>query len=338
MERNLDNEGVKPTLDELLDQSNKEYVKELLKKGLDRDAILECVDEKISAETQMLIDTAGDQYFQQAKECLDSISMRHRKAEADFAAHLEQLWGKGFAASETLYQLATAMARDYRAYVVYKVKKSEYEQHVHTYTALVYINARMCQTYFDVLCLIKNGFADAAQARWRTMHELEYISYFIETSNEETAQAYIEQRQTDTKIPLWAKKSPYFKDKSANFKPDLTQIAKCCKSTKDWDQQFRVGCFVTHGSPQGTFGRLAIPKGHDYDMEAFYGKTDYGIVEPAVNSAIVLAKNTMRLITYFPNVEGVARCKFLGMWVDLIRESYLTAERDLFESKDEEQL
>ena len=58
--------------------------------------------------------------------------------------------------------------------------------------AIINLHARALQISNEILVLLKSGFADAAYARWRTLHELKIISFFLSDSNNVVSQRYLE--------------------------------------------------------------------------------------------------------------------------------------------------
>lgn len=58
--------------------------------------------------------------------------------------------------------------------------------------------------YLEILTLVKNGLADGAFARWRSLFELSVISNFISSNSEEVAKAYYEASEGDGKWYDWA--------------------------------------------------------------------------------------------------------------------------------------
>ena len=60
------------------------------------------------------------------------------------------------------------------------------------------------------------------------------------------------------------------------------------------------------------------------------GKSDYGITDPAVNSAIILAIVTAMFVAIFPNTETLAKSTMLTHWSHIIRKMYLSTDQELF--------
>lgn len=60
------------------------------------------------------------------------------------------------------------------------------------FSTLKSLHARACQMAFEVLELIKSGFADGALARWRSLHEISVMANFLENGSEELCQRYLD--------------------------------------------------------------------------------------------------------------------------------------------------
>ena len=43
---------------------------------------------------------------------------------------------------------------------------------------------RACQVTDEIICLLENGFADGAMARWRTLHEIAVVAVVISQHGE----------------------------------------------------------------------------------------------------------------------------------------------------------
>jgi len=65
--------------------------------------------------------------------------------------------------------------------------------------ALIKLHARGCQVADEVICLMENGFADGAFARWRTLHEISVVASLITESDEDLAIRYFEHEGIEAK-------------------------------------------------------------------------------------------------------------------------------------------
>lgn len=64
-----------------------------------------------------------------------------------------------------------------------------FEDHIKLDT-LIAIHVRACQVTNEILVLIKNGYADGAHARWRTLHELSVTFLYLYDSDYEVIHMY----------------------------------------------------------------------------------------------------------------------------------------------------
>jgi hypothetical protein len=51
---------------------------------------------------------------------------------------------------------------------------------------LIRLLVRGCQVTDEILCLLENGFADGAMARWRTLHEITVVAAVTPRNHEKT--------------------------------------------------------------------------------------------------------------------------------------------------------
>ena len=162
------------------------------------------------------------------------------------------------------------------------------------------------------------------------MYELCCIGQFIVNHGEQIAKQYYEQSQTELRKFQWADGS-IGKDGKAIKNATFETIQNNIDVNEKWKQQYRVACLVNHGSPQGTFGRLAnygnmdvIPVGH----------SDFGLVVPAVNAAACLAWTSRLFLCIFPTADSIMHASLLEKWYEMINDLYKATEKELFPNVD----
>ncbi len=64
---------------------------------------------------------------------------------------------------------------------------------------LIRMLVRGCQVADEILCLLENGFADGAMARWRTLHEIAVVAAVIYHYGDEIAERYREHQYVESK-------------------------------------------------------------------------------------------------------------------------------------------
>lgn len=256
--------------------------------------------------------------------------MMFRAEEQEFLSIQEQKWCKAFVASESMYIMVLEAAESYVEHVN-ELPQEELKNHYYTFTAMLHIHGRALQQFLEIITLMKNGFADGAYARWRSMYELTMISSFITSHGEQVAEAFIQSSETDDRYE-WARASDVFSNSKKYI--SFNDIQNHCDiNSKVWRHQYDLANKIIHASPQGTFARLSnmgtknvIP----------VGRSDYGITTPAEHSAISLAQITTMFFTIHPSGDSVLAMKYTHNWIDVIREIYFKTHDSIFQ--DEEKL
>lgn len=112
----------------------------------------------------------------------------HKLFRVEFEARLQRRWSKPLNLLETLLVISSESGESsYNACL----QKAKDEENI-VFEVLVKIHARACQVAYEILCLLRGGFADGAMTRWRTLHELSVLAYFINKNSNEVAKMYLE--------------------------------------------------------------------------------------------------------------------------------------------------
>ncbi|MDL5041592.1 DUF5677 domain-containing protein [Heyndrickxia coagulans] len=232
--------------------------------------------------------------------------MMFRAEEQEFLSIQEQKWYKAFVASESMYIMVLEATQSYVEHVN-ELPKEELKNHNYTFTAMLHIHGRALQQFFEIISLMKNGFADGAYARWRSMYELSIISSFITKYGERVAKAFIQSSETNDRYE-WARASGAFsKNKKYVTFNDIQN--NCDINSKIWRKQYDLANKIIHASPQGTFARLSN-MGTKNNIPV--GRSDFGITTPAEHSAISLAQITTMFFTIYPSGDSVVAVKYIN--------------------------
>lgn len=86
-----------------------------------------------------------------------------------------KLWGRAFDFLEIFLDFSYSIGSKYNN--IYRLSIPEGKDSVSE--VLTRIQARGCQIGNEILTLLRNGYADGAHARWRTLHELTIVAGFI---------------------------------------------------------------------------------------------------------------------------------------------------------------
>ncbi|EKZ4335796.1 hypothetical protein QRW32_002734 [Listeria monocytogenes] len=288
--------------------------------------------EKIDLETIFgeMFDTMASDTTRHMRDTMYEQVMISRADEQEFLARQEQKWGRAFVASESMYIMTLEATQAY-VEAINQLPQEELKKHYCTFTALQHIHGRALQQFLEIITLMKNGFADGAYARWRSMYELTIISSFITKHGENVAEAFIESSETDDRYE-WARASAIFPITKKYI--SFNDIQKNCGiDSAIWCQQYDLANKTVHASPQGTFKRLSNTGGINIIP---VGRSDYGITTPAEHSAISLAQITTMFFTIYSTGDSIVAIKYIHNWIDVIREEYFKTHDFVF--PDEEKL
>ena len=321
-------------ISEVLNNALRDSVADWKREGLSDEEIISKI-EKINFDDVMMsiTDTVSTDFAAFFREKMYEIELDERARTMEFSARQEQLWGKCFAASQTMYTITVEAAESISKYVDENASDEEKDARKYTFLALQHLHGRACQMFLEILTLLRNGFGDCAYARWRSLYELTCIAYFIKSQGEQIAKQYFEQSQCEapTNDYSWTAGAVNKNGKPITIKR-FSAIETYCDMGKIWNDQYKLACLVTHGSPEGTFKRMST-----YETQNIIpvGRSNYGIAVPAEHSAISLHLISTLFFTLFPYVDGIAYVKTLGKWVSVIQEMYYSTEKESFPHNDQ---
>lgn len=249
-----------------------------------------------------------------------------RAEEDEFLAIQKQKWNKAFVASEALYIMNLEFVENYSKYVA-SLEEERKRPFQWRYLAMQHIHGRALQIYLEIITLMKNGFADGAYSRWRTMYELAVVCDFISEHDENTAKTYYERSNSEDHQYEWASVSGEFPIK----KPEKITFAdirsKTTLNTTEWYNQYKLANKIAHASPQGTFKRLSNTGRKNLIP---VGRSDFGITTPGEHSAITLVQITTMFGILFADIDTMVELKIQNNWIDVVRKSYFEIHDELF--------
>lgn len=138
-----------------------------------------------------------------------SVEHAAQEFELDgFRSRLQDHWGKGLDYLRMLLTCCREIGRD----IATRHYKAKARRYMFRRWVLVRLHSRACQVTDEIICLMENGFADGAMARWRTLHEISVVAALIAEGDEDLAERYVVhdavevKRQADdydeTQVPL----------------------------------------------------------------------------------------------------------------------------------------
>lgn len=105
-----------------------------------------------------------------------------------FANEIQLAWGNALDLLQGLIVICDESTQGY-------MKTSDKEDLVQE--ILVKLYAKAIVVTKEILTLLRSGFSDGAQARWRTLHELTVVTVFIAEHGEDVAERYVNHETID---------------------------------------------------------------------------------------------------------------------------------------------
>ncbi|GEM_PF-611236 len=122
------------------------------------------------------------------KESAKEMLEQEREGQKGFEERLYKRWEDPLDSLECLIGLSMEYGQSHRN----KLAKVVDETNSAKFAALVKIHQRACHISNEILVLLKAGYADGANARWRTLCELGVISVFLKDNDNEVSQRYLD--------------------------------------------------------------------------------------------------------------------------------------------------
>lgn len=117
-----------------------------------------------------------------------AIQAQHERDRAEFAETIQLLWGDALDKLDML--IATADSVGGQATAAARASRSK--KRIAITAALDRLHIRGCQVAAEVLTLLREGFADAAFSRWRTLHEISVVAIVLGDHGEDIAIRYLD--------------------------------------------------------------------------------------------------------------------------------------------------
>lgn len=281
-----------------------------------------------------------------------------RKIQACFEEDVFSIWGKSINQLEVLLGLAIESIEHldkmfYDGNTVYSEIK---------WSVLSRLHGRACQITGEIICLLKAGYADGAEARWRSLHELSVVSMFISDNEDQIADLYIQHdtieqyedaRKQISSYPELNEDSEFLAYMSEVEKKRVELIEKYGKnfgknygwatpalegespSFKEIEKHvnlsstryaYRQACHNIHAGVRGTFLRLGL---HSESEIILAGASDYGLEKPGVCTAASLLQATVTLLHGVKIIDAAIFMKIIAKQAEVTRKEFQCAHRSI---------
>lgn len=326
-----------------------------------REAAEKSPQEIDSIDLQQMIENITPETVKIIKTSLENSTQEMLKERRDLAYEFEERnikrWREPFDLFETHIVICTEAGEEFNN--AYRPKASENNDVV--FDVLVRLHARACQISQEILCLLKSGFADAAHARWRALHEVAATALFISKHGEESAERFYYHDIVDSydgmvvhqkyehrlqeKAPLQHKIDEckalydsliekYGKEFGGHFGwaaylfPEYGRVGFAAIE-KDVELEhlrpyYKWASQNVHSGSKGMRNRLGISETTDDIL--LVGQSNSGMTDPAHAAAISLSQITIALLMLQPTLDHIVLMNIVLDYQDAIGQSFLQVE------------
>lgn len=288
------------------------------------------------------------------KEMLDY----QRIPQKEFENRLYKRWKEPLDLLECLILILWESAEKLKNKIAKLVNNSNNLKH----SAILKIHARALQISNEILVLLKSGYSDGANARWRSLHELAVISFFLLENNNDVSKRYLEHEvirnfkeatdyrtyfkklgylPIDRKVfnKLRRKKESLCEKYIDNFQKDYGWIPRSIISAQNFRALekhvkldklrpfYNLASDAVHGGAKG-FYRLGLM---DYEQNKIFlkGASNYGLADPIQNTAISLLHVTMCLLMLEVDFESLIQMYVMKIYVNEIGQKSAEVQRKM---------
>lgn len=225
------------------------------------------------------------------------------------------------------------------------------------------LHLRACQVALEVQTLIESGFADGANARWRTLHEITITAMFIQEHGETTARSYVDHQVVESwravehmvanrkklKERIIPKRDrdrlkrrfdalivKYLKPFGGQYGWAAAALGNPNCGFKHIEANVEVGHFRSyyqlashsvHANPKGAFFTLAsMEQSHPHA-----GATNFGFSQAGQNASISLYQFTVALMMANVTTDAIVSQRLVQVLSKEAGAAFVTTQSDLHE-------
>jgi hypothetical protein len=310
------------------------------------------ITERIEQAIPIIIDDLSPRIFSRLKRDATGILKSNLKEKKAFEKNLFKQWGKALSLLQLFINIALEAGNDFNN----EFRDNAVKENDYVFEVLTRLHARACQVASEILVLLKSGYADGAHARWRCLHEIAVVSFFMSSNNNEVAERYILHEGVES-----YKAAECYQNycEKIGYEPLTDDELKEISSTKDnllkrygnsYNQEYgwaeivlnkkrptfrdieeyvgleylrpfyKMACHNIHANPKGVFFKLGLYPAGDEILLA--GPSNLGLSDPGQGTALSLLQVTVCLLTSKTTIDGLIICDILKRLQEGIEQAF----------------
>lgn len=332
----------------------------------DLDAFSIRLSDGVSGAVETLTEHLFESTLKSVREQASEAVARRAADVSAFEDRLAIRWKKPLDLLAVQIGLSAQFGDDINDYLRDKAK----EENAASIDCLTRLQARAVQVAGEVEALLKAGYADGAMSRWRTLHELVVVAFFISEQGNEVARRYldhlvvdsfrmarmyreaapklgyaplderewIELQQESAKLTTkygasFAKEYGWAAGALANARPTFALIEKAVAFDK-YRPYYKMASDNVHAGPRGVFSGLARLS-HEQDI-LHSGPSNAGLEEAGRLTAYSLGQIAVTLLKIEPTIDATVWGRVLIQMSGEVEAAFIEAKERL--ERDERRL
>jgi hypothetical protein len=309
-------------------------------------------DEKVVTILKKKLDVLLEEFYKDLKKDGPSNLAAHRSVSNAFRKSHIRTWKKAIDKLE----IFVFMNLEYheKLFDAYKIERKNDTR----FKVLMGLHGKAILTAFEILELIKGGFADGAMARWRSLYETAIIVNFLKDNNQELSQQFLdysviqeykdaveyqkncdklgykpytkkEMEKFENRKELMAQKyGPKFKKEYGwliNYLPEPFNF-KCIEEKTKYSHfrpYYKLANHKIHSGPQSILFSLASINSRQWMPS---GPSNFGLADPGKNTAIALLWTSTALAEFENYLETAIFIKLSTILMYEINDEFLDTQ------------
>lgn len=347
---------------------NDEFLDALIERLLESETDPDKIEKVLAERLPTALVKAGDTLLHELKSRAPEMLLEHLQIRSQFEERLRELWKDPLNLLEMLLVIALEAGETFnREYRPTAAQKQDF-----VFDVLMHLHARACQIGSEVLTLLRSGYADGAHARWRTLHEISSVAFFVKKHGNDVAERYllhdsIESYKAALRYreyyhrlgysPMSDSEFQQIKDRRDNLcnhfgrdfaedygwavtalgkhKPNIADIEKDVE-LDHWRPFYKMASHSVHANPKAIRFQLGNGLRPSEKEILLAGPSIAGLADPGHSTAISLHQITVALLTTRPNTTRIMALNAMQKLVDEIGDSFLKVHNQI-EGRDSSQ-
>lgn len=288
---------------------------------------------------------------------MPALLKENKETRNSFEERLYELWKEPLDMLEAFLHLSVEVGN----LVNRELRSTSTEENYFLRDVVTRLHGQACLIGGEILTLLRGGFADGANARWRSLHEIVVIASFIREKGNEVAKRYLEHNAIESykalseyqKNAKRLKLIPFSSDEVSlifeeqkrlietygnSYKnaygwassalgienPSIVDIEKSVK-LDHLRPYYRMASHHVHPNPKSVLFKLGLS--HSSKEMILVGSSNAGLADPGQGMAISLNKINNELLTIKPSVMGIATQKIMAKWVEELCNKFIQVHR-----------